>query len=318
YDDPIQIEIYAYFVLLSYIYDAYSITPYLKFLGDLGTAKTRALIVLGLIAYKSLFSSGINSEAALFRLMKTFRGTLIHDEADETKSNIESGTTKVLNTGNSPWFPVTRCDPHTNDPYPYRSFSCKFIGARKLFKDKATESRCYTRKMPKRTRKELKNHGIPIVLNPKAIMAEAQIIRNKCLLFRLRNLDKIEIQPNAEIDGVDPRLAEVMTPILNLVENDKVREALIKNAMEYQKKTDEDRAMSYEASILAAIDAILEDDTNYDADRTNKYINDDNNIVILIGDIIERMMKIESREKKPSTYTIGKMLKDLDVEVSRY
>ena len=48
----------AHYVLLSWVYDVFNELPYLRFRGDFGTGKTRALIALGSICYKPFFASG--------------------------------------------------------------------------------------------------------------------------------------------------------------------------------------------------------------------------------------------------------------------
>ena len=44
-------KIASYYVLLSWVYDNYESIPYLRFLGDYGTGKSRALKVIGNICY---------------------------------------------------------------------------------------------------------------------------------------------------------------------------------------------------------------------------------------------------------------------------
>jgi hypothetical protein len=48
----------TYYVLLTWVYDAFSDLPYLRFRGDFGTGKTRSLLTIGSICYKPFFASG--------------------------------------------------------------------------------------------------------------------------------------------------------------------------------------------------------------------------------------------------------------------
>ena len=51
-------EIAAHYVLLTWVYDAFNELGYLRFRGDYGTGKTRALIAVGSVCYKPFFASG--------------------------------------------------------------------------------------------------------------------------------------------------------------------------------------------------------------------------------------------------------------------
>jgi hypothetical protein len=64
------------------VYDAFNEFPYLRFRGDYGTGKSRALIVVGSLCYKAYFASGASTVAPIFHTLDLFRGTLILDEAD--------------------------------------------------------------------------------------------------------------------------------------------------------------------------------------------------------------------------------------------
>ena len=75
-------EILAHYVLFSWIYDSFHEVPYLRFQGDFGTGKTRALLVAGSLCYKPFFASGASTVSPLFHILDAFRGTLILDEAD--------------------------------------------------------------------------------------------------------------------------------------------------------------------------------------------------------------------------------------------
>jgi len=76
------IGISAAYVLLSWVYDAFNELPYLRFRGDYGTGKTRALLVIGSLCYKAFFASGASTVSPIFHTLDTFKGTLIFDEAD--------------------------------------------------------------------------------------------------------------------------------------------------------------------------------------------------------------------------------------------
>src|SRR5438552_631759 len=75
-------RIASYYVLLTWVYDAFNEVPYLRLRGDFGSGKTRALVVIGSLCYKAFFASGASTVSPIFHTLDTFRGTLIFDEAD--------------------------------------------------------------------------------------------------------------------------------------------------------------------------------------------------------------------------------------------
>src|SRR6202165_681305 len=75
-------KVATYYVILTWLYDAFNELPYLRFRGDYGTGKTRALLILGSLCYKGFFASGASTVSPIFHTLDAFRGTLIFDEAD--------------------------------------------------------------------------------------------------------------------------------------------------------------------------------------------------------------------------------------------
>jgi hypothetical protein len=65
-----------------------------------GSGKTRALLVLGSLCYKSFFASGASTVSPIFHTLDAFRGTLIFDEADFRFSDERAEVVKILNNGN--------------------------------------------------------------------------------------------------------------------------------------------------------------------------------------------------------------------------
>ena len=87
----------AHYVLFSWVYDAFNEVPYIRFQGDYGTGKTRALLVVGSVCYKPFFASGASTVSPIFHILDAFRGTLILDEADFRFSDEKAEIVKVLN-----------------------------------------------------------------------------------------------------------------------------------------------------------------------------------------------------------------------------
>src|SRR5580700_9569951 len=137
-------RIASYYILLTWVYDAFNELPYLRLRGDFGSGKTRALIVIGSLCYKTFFASGASTVSPIFHTLDTFRGTLIFDEADFRFSDEKSELVKIFNNGNAKGFPVLRTAVTVKrefDPRAFNVFGPKIVAMRRSFEDHALESR---------------------------------------------------------------------------------------------------------------------------------------------------------------------------------
>src|SRR3546814_613772 len=162
--------------------------PYLRFRGDVGTGKTRALTIIGSLCYKPFFASGASTVSPLFHTLDAFRGTLVIDEADFRFSDEKAEIVKILNNGNVKGLPVLRTmqtDQREFNPRAFQVFGPKIVAARGSFEDRALESRFLTEEMGQRRPRR----DIPINL-PDAHREEALVLRNKLLLYRFRHWHK--------------------------------------------------------------------------------------------------------------------------------
>ena len=141
----------SYYVLLSWVYDAFNELPYLRLRGDPGSGKTRFLLTVGSLCYKPIFASGASTVSPLFRILDAFRGTLIIDEGDFRLSDERAEIVKILNNGNARGFPVLRSEVSGKkgefNPRAYAVFGPKLVATRGFFQDRALESRCITEEM---------------------------------------------------------------------------------------------------------------------------------------------------------------------------
>jgi hypothetical protein len=101
-------KVATYYVLLSWLYDAFNELPYLRLRGDFGSGKTRALLTIGSLCYKPFFASGASTVSPIFHTPDAFRGTLIFDEADFRFSDERAEIVKILNNGDVRGLPVLR------------------------------------------------------------------------------------------------------------------------------------------------------------------------------------------------------------------
>lgn len=239
------------YVLLSHVYDAFNELPYLRFRGDFGSGKTRALQVIGAITYKPFFASGASTVSPIFHTLDLFRGTLLFDETDFRYSDERSEIVKIFNNGNMRGLPVLRTmmtQQNEFDPRAFSVFGPKLVSMRHRFQDDALESRFFTEEMGVR---RLRSH-IPINL-PDTQKEEATALRNKLLMYRFRNFHRVRI--NHEL--IDPLLSsrtnQILVPLLSLIEDEALREQIRGAAHALDTRVRSERADAPEALVLDAL-----------------------------------------------------------------
>lgn len=196
----------AYYVLLSWLYDRFNTLPYLRFLGDTGCGKSRALDVCGGLCYKATSASGCITPAPIYRMLKRWNGTMILDEADLKNSDEYHEVITILNCGFERGRPVIRAIKENPDRLQILpTFGPKVFATRRRFKDPALEARCLTEIMQETTRDD-----IPATLTS-AFYREQEALRNKLLLFRLRNYNSVNSEETVTLDlhGIEPRLKQI-------------------------------------------------------------------------------------------------------------
>lgn len=248
---PFFERIAAYYVLFTWVYDNFNELPYLRVVGDLGSGKTRFLLTMGGVCYKSILTMGATTVSPIFRVIDEYRGTMILDEADFNRSEEWADIVKILNSGHAKGMPVIRSEGKKTGSFEPRAFvvySPKIIATRSYFKDKALESRFIVEDMGQRRLRE----DIPISL-PDSFWAEALIIRNKLLMFRLRHFGKKSIKPELVDRGLEPRLNQIIVPLASIIDDQALIEDLKRSVQDYFRQTIADRGMSYEGQILEVV-----------------------------------------------------------------
>jgi hypothetical protein len=246
----------AYYVLLSWVHDRFNELPYLRLRGDYGTGKTRFLLIVGSICYKPIFASGASTVSPLFHMLDRFGGTLIVDEADFRFSDEKADLVKILNNGNVRGFPVLRSeskDGREFNPRAFQVFGPKIIAMRNHFDDPALESRFITETTGERPLRR----DIPINL-PDLQRAEAQMLRNKLLLFRFRNFRSVNATPPLLDENLEPRLNQIYAPLAAVIDNEGARADLRESAQRNSGRLRAERAASIEAQVLTAIRSLME------------------------------------------------------------
>jgi len=172
----------SWYVVMTWIIDNLKTINYLRAIGDYGTGKSRFFDVVGSLCYKPIPIAGAIFPAQLYRLMDTWKGTLLMDECVIDKSDESNYIIQVLNSGIQRGRFVWRCDKdNIKDVEPFDPFGPKVIASRKRFQDNALESRCITEEL-----KQTKRKDIPVELPPEFFL-EQQNLTDKLLMFRLRN-----------------------------------------------------------------------------------------------------------------------------------
>lgn len=245
---PYYERLASYYALLTWVYDAFSVIPYLRFLGGWSTGKSRGLDVLAAICYKAMQVSGATTISPMFRVMEKFAGTLIIDEADIARGDEYTEFIKVLNTGYQKGKPLLRSERAKGDvfePRAYNVFCPKIVATRHKYQDQALESRFLTERMDRGFDKE----RIPLNLPPE-FDKEALELRNKLLYFRLTRLKDIEPEVAYAQKGIEPRVWQVLSPMMQLIEDDKDREEFEKYARAYTQVIRQDRTESLNGEVV--------------------------------------------------------------------
>jgi hypothetical protein len=249
-------RIASHYVLFSWIYDSFNELPYLRLRGDYGSGKTRFLLTVGTLCYKPFFASGASTVSPIFHILDAFCGTLIFDEADFRFSDEKAELVKILNNGNMRGMPVLRTEVIRNrefNPRAFQVYGPKIVATRGHYQDRALESRFITEEMGSKKLRE----DIPISLT-EDYKAEALHLRNKLLLYRFRKHSNKAIAVDHLDETIEPRLNQIFSPLLSVVEGKDARAELRAVARELNAELIEDRGLDVEADILAVIQASLD------------------------------------------------------------
>ena len=221
---PLFEDIAAHYVLLTWVHDAFNELAYLRFRGEFGTGKTRALLAIGSLSYKAFFASGASTVSPIFHILHEFGGTLVLDEADLRFSDATADLTKILNNGNMKGLPVLRTMTNRHrdlTPTAFKVFGPKLIAMREHFADEALESRFLTEETGQRPMR----NDISIHL-PDSMKLEALHLRNKLLAWRFAERNHVAIDPTRAIAGISPRGNQTALALLSLIDDPAIREAI--------------------------------------------------------------------------------------------
>lgn len=246
---PVYEQIASYYVLFSWVFDRFHEVPYLRAIGDFGSGKSRFLQTIGSICYRPIFTGGATTTAPIFRILDEINGTLVLDEADMRLSDMTTEIVKILNMGYQKGGSVLRMQgKESMEIKAYDVFSPKIIATRETFNDKALESRFLTEEMGRgKLRKD-----IPRRLSDE-FWNEALELRNKLLMWRFKNYHKKLIFDEEMIEGVHPRLHQIVIPLMTIIESEEMKASLRDFVQKYNVELIADRGLSRESDIAFAI-----------------------------------------------------------------
>jgi hypothetical protein len=245
----------SYYILLTWVYDAFNELPYLRLRGDFGSGKTRALVVIGSLCYKTFFASGASTVSPIFHTLDTFRGTLIFDEADFRFSDEKSELVKIFNNGNARGFPVLRTAVTAKrefNPTAFSVFGPKIVAMRRSFEDPALESRFLTEEMGQRSLRD----DIPINL-PNTQEEEARSLRNRLLMYRFQTLEHIRVDESLVDPTLSPRLNQILIPLLCIIHDKRLQEEVRDSVKSFDLELYAERSASTEAGVLEILAEIF-------------------------------------------------------------
>lgn len=257
---PMFEKISSYYVLFSWIHDRFHEVPYLRAIGDFGSGKSRLLQTIGSLCYRPIFTGGATTTAPIFRILNEINGTLVLDEADLRVSDMSTDIVKILNAGYQKGGNVLRMTgKDMQELKAFDVFGPKIVATREKFGDKALESRFLVEEM-----------GIGILRNdiPRRLSDEfwneALVLRNKLLMWRFKNYFKKLNFYEKPIEGIHPRLGQIISPLMTIIESDEMREGLKEFIQKYNEELTADRNLSREADIIFAILKIEKDNSQKD------------------------------------------------------
>jgi hypothetical protein len=302
YPEPHLYRFVAYYVLVSWLYDRFNAVFYLRHTGAIGSGKSTAGEVLSAISYKSIVMGGNITSAGLFRLMDSWRGTLVIDEAEfRLGSDVYDGILQVLNVGYKKrgGF-VTRTEKSTKGNYtsiPYIAYGPKIIASR-TGTEMATESRMFTITMRPRT-KRVEDENL-LDIQPEVFEQQALSLRNQLLKYRLDNYR--DITPAVDKSIRNPRLREMLIPTYTLSRGDKRMGAILpKVAQCYQEEMSIIKSESLPGQIAEALVDIYNQKGSVSvgevADSVNRRIGHDWVSKERVGRVIRKELRLKVKRR---------------------
>ena len=337
-DNPLHYKLIAYYVLLTWLYDAFSAVPYLRAQGDTNTGKSELMLRVGYVCYRMILTSGASSTASLKFALHTYRGTAFMDEmdiADKFDERIVILNVGAMRDQAKVWNmqEVSRGDGTRGYAAKVNNvYGPKLITMYGEFSDPATEARCLTLKLTEKEPIELAQANIPIE-KTKQFYEEAEAIRNMLLRWRMEHWQpRIELDPALADMHVTPRINQITTPIKWIAKYKSNDPQLLKDVEAFTKAMYEEilfkRSLGTDARVMDAIVAALTNEDysplvmegHLDGFGTVKYILY-KHLASIANDILDEMNLLDDedgddqqkrrRGRGISPRTVGKIARDV-------
>lgn len=237
-----------FLALFSWVYDKFPFVPYVHFVGLTGTGKTTAAEAFMAMCYKPIDAAGSITMSPIFRTAKDWRGTLFLDEF-EPNGDGYSEMIAFLKSGVGNRAVLRTEGDKKREVEAYLIKSMKIFTSEHPINNAGLRSRMFEIQMEKNTRR------IPLI-KLKRFTDKAQNLRNKLLLWRLRNLNKIDLSEMEygypELSAFDRRVQQVLTPVYYL-SDEGARKTIVEFASIQESETKRERLESMEGEIFQAL-----------------------------------------------------------------
>jgi len=241
---PACYDIVAAFIMVSWRAEDFETVPYLLFLGDICSGKTRSLEVLEQLCYRALASASI-SPAAVVRLLQSYRTTLLIDETELFNHESRQELVAILNSGYKRGQFYARAKQDSEDVELWHCFGPKALAGTQDFA-RTLNSRCVLIPMERAGRSIRKR-----IDSEKALHE-----RRKLLDYRFKALHTT--LPALELPFKNGRHHELFEPLLQVVP-ESARESIIRYGLKMESDREIEDATSLEGDVLLAIVSLKKD-----------------------------------------------------------
>jgi hypothetical protein len=301
--EPFWERIVSYYILFTWFYDAgFETIPYLRALGDYGTGKTRFIESAGFLCYRPMMISGGDSDSVIFRMIDTYHGTMIVDEADFGDSAANALIAKIINMGNRQLGNIKRLDGDNDYKVKvFKVFCPKVFAARYEFGDDALGSRCITKFMTKSDPRR----DVPRDTDP-SFRTAAQIIRNKLAHYRLKTWRPVEIDHTLTDYTIMARLSQITLALRTIIKDPEALAELDTYIKLYNQSLIGERRMTDQAIIVHALARIY-----HGLDQPNTMIKVQPDFTLKhIAEVAQELMAELDPERKLTSKSISPIIRN--------
>lgn len=245
-------KICCFYAMMTWRFDQFNIVPYLRFLGQTGSGKSRGLKVVGALAFRPMRLVAV-TPASIFHAIDTYgKLTMLFEEMDLGHADHTAEILQIINAGYAKENAVPRVVKGQDGNFglkAYEIFGPKIFAQRKPFSDAATNSRCLTQEMNSIHPRE----DIDRYIDDPVFWRHAEGLRNQLLHYRM-----VSWQPEIEIDRLTgyelpARLQEIMVSLKSVIVSEELHAELESFMEEMYEQSVAEWAMTLEARVVEAL-----------------------------------------------------------------